>query len=191
MVSTGHGRAALVGVIVASRRRRCAEALPDEFPPECTHSTVRIFPDNVLPCPVVHQRNSRTTHRMNQPPLRTAHFLFDTNENSLNFLTPTKQRALAISIRYKWSHFARSLIRNFFAHGFAFHQSSLATDHETIHQSLLTPLSHDHSSQTSRPPRRAPQAQRRSRSRRRRRAPRARAQGRQAQRARTHRPAAR
>jgi len=41
--------------------------------PECTRSTVRIFPNNVLPCPVVHQQNSRTTHGMTQLPFRSSH----------------------------------------------------------------------------------------------------------------------
>jgi hypothetical protein len=50
--------------------------------PECPHSTVRIFPNNVLPCPVVHQQNSRTTHGMNQPPLRSLHVPTATHPNS-------------------------------------------------------------------------------------------------------------
>jgi hypothetical protein len=83
--------------------------------PKCTHSTVRIFPNNVLPCPVVHQQNSRTTHGMIQPPLPTTYFLFDTNENPLNHLTPSKQRLVAISARYKFRRFARSPFRNSFA----------------------------------------------------------------------------
>jgi hypothetical protein len=66
---------------------------------------------------------------MNQPPLRTAHFLFDTNANSLNFLTPSKQKAVAISIQYKLSLSARSLFRNSFARRAASSHSSLAASH--------------------------------------------------------------
>jgi len=112
--------------------------------PECTHSTVRIFPNNVLPCPVVHQQNSRTAHGMNQPPLPTAHSLFDTNENPLNFLTPSKQRLIAIairckfltpskqrpigiSIRYKFRLFSRAAFRNSFACRAASTRSPLVT----------------------------------------------------------------
>ena len=111
--------------------------------PECPHSTVRIFPDNVLPCPVVHQQNTRTTHRMNQPPLRTAHFLFDTNENPLNYLTPSKHREVAISIRYKFGSFARSPFRNAFARRTASRHPSLkaiaqpAAAHPTSHHSSV------------------------------------------------------
>src|SRR5271169_5787858 len=135
MVSIGQF---ILAVVVAIRRilpatlprgRVAAWSLPDGFPPECTHSTVRIFSNNVLPCPVVHQQNSRTTHRMNQLPLRTQHFLIATNENPLNFVTPSKQRAVAISNRYEWSHSAHSLIRNFFAPSSAFHLLSLVTHH--------------------------------------------------------------
>ena len=113
--------------------------------PECTHSIVRIFPNNVLPCPVVHQQNSRTTHGMSQPPLPTTHFLFDTNENPLNHLTPSKQRLVAISVRYKFRHFARSPFRTSFARRTAWGHSSLQgisrpTDHRTAsrHSSLVT-----------------------------------------------------
>jgi hypothetical protein len=131
MVSIGQF---ILAVVVAIRRilpatlprgRVAAWSLPDGFPPECTHSTVRIFPNNVLPCLVVHQQNSRTTHGMSQPPLPTTHFLFDTNENPLNHLTPSKQRLVAISVRYKFRHFARSPFRTSFARRTAWGQSSL------------------------------------------------------------------
>src|SRR5580704_5710398 len=108
---------------------------------ECTHSIVRIFPNNVLPCPVVHQQYSRTTHGMNQPPLPTAHFLFDTNENPLNYLTPSKQRLVAISTRYKFGLFSRSLFRHSFARSAASRHSSRALGHGslvTTHYSRIT-----------------------------------------------------
>ena len=109
---------------------------------QCTHSTVRIFSNNVLACPVVHQQNSRTAYGMNQPPLGTAQFLFDTNENPLSFLTPSKQRLIAISIRckfltpskqrpigisirYKFRLFAQSPFRNSLARRAASRRSPL------------------------------------------------------------------
>src|SRR5271154_6558472 len=95
--------------------------------PECTHSIVRIFPNNVLPCPVVHQQNSRTTHGMSQPPLPTTHFLFDTNKNPLRFLTPSEQRPIAISILYKFSLFVRSPFGNSFVRRAASSHLSLVT----------------------------------------------------------------
>jgi hypothetical protein len=115
---------------------------------DCTHSTVRIFPNNVLPCPVVHQQNSRTTYGMNHPPLRTAQFLFDTNEDPFSFLTPSKQRPIAISIRYKFLTpskqrvrpfsirykfrlFAQSPFRNSFARRGASRRSPLVTNHHS------------------------------------------------------------
>ena len=117
--------------------------------PECTHSTVRIFPNNVLPCPVVHQQNLRTTHGMTQPPPYAAHFLFNTNENPLNFLTPSKQRLIAIairckfptpskqrpigiSIRYKFRFFAPSPYRGLLAQGAVSARSPLVTHHPRL-----------------------------------------------------------
>jgi Ulp1 family protease len=50
--------------------------------PGCTHSIVRIFPGNVLPCPVIHQQNSRATHGMNQPPFRSSQVRIATHPNS-------------------------------------------------------------------------------------------------------------
>jgi hypothetical protein len=75
---------------------------------------------------------------MNQPPLRTQHFLIATNENPLKFVTRSKQRAVAISNRYKWSHVAHSLIRNFFAHGSASRHSPFFSNHRATHQSAIT-----------------------------------------------------
>jgi hypothetical protein len=100
--------------------------------PECTHSTVRIFPNNVLPCPVVHQQNLRTTHGMTQPPPYAAHFLFNTNENPLNFLTPSKQRPIGISIRYKFRLFAPSPYRGLLAQGAASARSPFVTHHPRL-----------------------------------------------------------
>ena len=56
------------------------------MPPKCTHSIVRIFSHNVLPCPVVHQQNSRTTHGMNQPPFRSSQVRNATHPNSKHHL---------------------------------------------------------------------------------------------------------
>lgn len=91
---------------------------------------------------MVHHQNSRTTHGMNQPPLRTAQFLFDTNENPPNlltpskqrliaiairckFLTPSKQRSIGISIQYKFRLLPRSLYRGLLAEGAASARSPL------------------------------------------------------------------
>ncbi len=118
-------------VIAAQPLPGCARELPP--PPRCTHSIVRIFPNNVLPCPVVHQQNSRTTHGMNQPPLRPAQFLFDTNGNPLSFLTPSKQRAVTVSIRYKFGITLRSPFRNSCARPAVSSHSPLVTHHSSSH----------------------------------------------------------
>jgi hypothetical protein len=54
--------------------------------PQCTHSTVRIFSNNVLPCPVVRLQNSRTAHGMNQPPFRSPLVRTATQPNSTHRL---------------------------------------------------------------------------------------------------------
>ena len=104
----------------------------DSPAPQCTHSSVRIFPNNVLPWPVVHQQNSRTTHGMNQPPPRTTHFLFDTNANPFNSLSLAKHGALAVSVRYKFGLSPRSLFHTFFARPATSRQSPLVTHHSPL-----------------------------------------------------------
>src|SRR5271166_6155592 len=67
--------------------------------PQCTHSIVRIFPNNVLPCPVVHQQNSRTPHGMYQPPLRSSQVRTATHPNSTYRLIASRQ-LLEIDLTY-------------------------------------------------------------------------------------------
>jgi hypothetical protein len=64
---------------------------------------------------------------MNQPPPRTAYFLFDTKEDPLNYSTPSKPRRVAISVRYKSGLFARPVIRNLFAADSASSRPSLVS----------------------------------------------------------------
>ena len=69
----------------------CAEAALTA--PGCTHSIVRIFPGNVLPCPVIHQQNSRTTHGMNQPPFRSSQVRTAAHPNSKHHLAPANRNS--------------------------------------------------------------------------------------------------
>jgi hypothetical protein len=60
----------------------------------------------VLPCPVINCQNLRTTHGMNQPPLRATKFLTATHPHSSRHLTHSKQRVVTFSNRDNSAHVA-------------------------------------------------------------------------------------